>query len=116
MPRAKLAGSPSSTFMDASLSATVTPDCAKPLPACRAAGVNKELLNLEHVDFVDSSGIGEIVKGHMTMRKQGGHLKLACLTKPVSDLLQATSLNKVFDPDEESALKSFESRLRATAS
>jgi anti-sigma B factor antagonist len=83
-----------------------------------AAGGNKVLLNLKEVDFVDSSGIGEIVRGHMTMRKQGGHLKLACLTKPVGDLLQATSLNKLFEiyPDEESALKSFESGLRATAS
>jgi anti-sigma B factor antagonist len=83
-----------------------------------AAGVNKVLLNLEQVDFVDSSGIGEIVKGHMAMRKQGGHLKLACLSNTVSNLLQTTSLNKLFEiyPDEGSALKSFESGLSATAS
>jgi len=82
-----------------------------------AAGVNKMLLNLKEVDFVDSSGIGEIVKGHMAMRKRGGHLKLACLTKPVNDIFRATSLNKLFEiyGDEESALKSFESGLGAAA-
>lgn len=82
-----------------------------------AAGVNKVVLNLKEVDFVDSSGIGEMVKGHMTMKKQGGHLKLANLTKPVSDLLQATALNRLFEiyPDETSALDSFGSSKAATA-
>ena len=87
------------------------------LARCAAAGANKMLLNLKEVDFVDSSGIGEIVKGHMAMRKRGGHLKLACLRKPVNDIFQATSLNKLFEiyADEESALKSFESGLGAAA-
>jgi anti-sigma B factor antagonist len=80
------------------------------LAGLSAVGSNKVLLNMREVDYVDSAGIGDIVKGHMSMRKQGGYLKLANLTKPVSDLLQATSLNKLFEiyPDEESALKSFE--------
>lgn len=74
-----------------------------------AAGKRKVLLNLKEVDFVDSSGIGEMVKGHMALRKNGGQLKLCGLTKTVSDLLQATSLNKLFDihPDEPSAVKAF---------
>jgi anti-sigma B factor antagonist len=80
-----------------------------------AAGVNKVLLNLQEVDFVDSSGIGEIVKAHMAIRKQGGHLKLACLTKPVSDLLQSTALNKLFEiyADEATAVRSFENAASA---
>jgi anti-sigma B factor antagonist len=87
------------------------------LARCAAAGVNKLLLNLKEVDFVDSSGIGEIVKGHMAMRKHGGDLKLACLTKPVNDIFQATSLNKLLEiyPDEGSALRSFESGIGAAA-
>ena len=74
-----------------------------------AAGVNKVLLNLKEVDFVDSSGIGEMVKGHMIMRKMGGQMKLSSVGKTVGDLLQATALNKVFEiyPDETSALQSF---------
>lgn len=82
-----------------------------------SAGVNKVVLNMAEVDFVDSSGIGEMVKGHMAMRKQGGQLKLTSLSKTVSDLLQATSLNKIFEiyADEASALKSFESGMSAGA-
>jgi anti-anti-sigma factor len=67
---------------------------------------------------VDSSGIGELVRGHMAMSKQGGRLKLTNLTKVVSDLLQATALTKVFDihPDEASAVQSCKAIGRGAAS
>ena len=82
-----------------------------------AAGVNKVLLNLKEVDFVDSSGIGEMVKGHMTLRKMGGQMKLTTLSKTVNDLLQATALNKLFEiyPDESAAVASFGTGSRASA-
>jgi len=66
---------------------------------------------------VDSSGIGEMVKGHMTMRKAGGQMKLCTPSKAVGDLLQATALNKLFEihPDEAAAIKSFSSGVRASA-
>lgn len=87
------------------------------LAGLAAAGAKKILLNLKEVDFVDSSGIGEMVKGHMSVRKGGGQLKLCSLTKPVNDLLQATSLNKIFEihPDEASAIKSFRSSIGASS-
>lgn len=74
-----------------------------------AAGINKVVFNMAAVNFLDSSGIGELVRGHMALRKTGGALKLANLSKPVNDLLQATALNKVFEifADETSAVKSF---------
>lgn len=74
-----------------------------------AAGARKVVLNLKEVDYVDSSGMGEIVRSHMAIRKQGGQMKLANLSKMVSDLLHATGMNKVFDihPDEASATRSF---------
>jgi anti-sigma B factor antagonist len=74
-----------------------------------AGGAPKILLNMQEVDFIDSSGIGELVRGHMAIRKQGGQLKLTNLSKTVNDLLVATSLNKIFDihRDEASALESF---------
>ncbi|MGA2812814.1 MAG: STAS domain-containing protein [Candidatus Acidiferrum sp.] len=74
-----------------------------------AAGSQKVLLNMKDVDFIDSSGIGELVRSHMAIRKQGGELKLAGLNPTVNNLLTATSLNKVFsvEPDEASAIKSF---------
>jgi len=74
-----------------------------------ANGTRKVVLNFREVDYVDSSGMGEIVRSHLALRKQGGQLKLASLSKMVSELLQATSMNKVFDiqPDEASAVRSF---------
>ena len=71
---------------------------------------NKHIvLNLGEVVYIDSSGIGELVKAHTTIRNKGGQLKLASLNQRVHDLLQITRLASVFDieKDEASALRSF---------
>ena len=67
------------------------------------------VLNLGEVNYVDSSGVGELVKAHTTIRNHGGQLKLANLNKRVHDLLQMTRLATVFDiqKDEASAIASF---------
>lgn len=72
-------------------------------------GNKKLLLNLGDVNYIDSSGIGELVAAFTTVRKQGGELKLLNLTKKVHDLLQITKLYTVFDvkDDEATAIKSF---------
>jgi anti-sigma B factor antagonist len=69
----------------------------------------KILLNLADVDYIDSSGIGELVSGFTAVKNQSGDLKLLHLTKKVRDLLQITKLFTVFDvyTDEGTALKSF---------
>ncbi|HEX4484970.1 MAG TPA: STAS domain-containing protein [Terriglobales bacterium] len=74
-----------------------------------AKGQKKILLNLGDVNYIDSSGIGELVSAFTTVRKQGGDLKLLNLTKKVHDLLQITKLYTVFDvkDDETAAVKSF---------
>ncbi len=75
------------------------------------------VLNLGEVNYIDSSGVGELVKAHTTIRNQGGHLKLANLTKRVHDLLQMTRLSSVFDiqKDEASAIASFGGSSQAVA-
>ena len=72
-------------------------------------GSNKILLNLANVDYIDSSGIGELVSAYTTVKNSGGELKLLQLTKKVHDLLQITKLSTVFDvsDDEASAVASF---------
>lgn len=74
-----------------------------------AKGNNDIVLNLGEVVYIDSSGIGELVKAHTTIRNKGGRLKLANLNRRVHDLLEMTRLSSVFDieRDEASALKSF---------
>ena len=74
-----------------------------------AKGSNRILLNLANVDYIDSSGIGELVSAYTTVKNSGGELKLLQLTKKVHDLLQITKLYTVFDvkDDEASAISSF---------
>jgi anti-sigma B factor antagonist len=74
-----------------------------------AKGSKKIVLNLAEVNYIDSSGIGELVSAFTTTRNHGGELKLLNLTKKVNDLLQITKLYTVFDVknDEADAVKSF---------
>jgi anti-sigma B factor antagonist len=67
------------------------------------------VLNLAAVDFVDSSGLGELVRSQVSIRSHGGQLKLVSPSKHVHDLLSITKLDRVFDieQDEASALNSF---------
>ena len=73
-------------------------------------GKKKIVLNLANVDYVDSSGVGELVSSFTTVRNAGGELKLLNLTKKVQDVLYVTKLYTVFDvkDDEFTAVKSFD--------
>src|SRR5579862_147404 len=72
-------------------------------------GANNIVMNLGEVVYIDSSGVGELVKAFTTIRNRGGRMKFANLNQRVHDLLQMTRLSSVFDieKDEASALKSF---------
>jgi anti-sigma B factor antagonist len=74
-----------------------------------AKGSKSILLNLGDVNYIDSSGIGELVSAFTSVRNSGGELKLLNLTKKVKDLLQITKLYTVFDikDDEASAIAAF---------
>ena len=72
-------------------------------------GHKKLVMNLEGVPYVDSAGLGEIVRTYTTVSRQGGNLKLLNLTKRIEDLLAITKLLTVFDvfETEQEALNSF---------
>lgn len=73
-------------------------------------GKKKIILNLEHVDYIDSSGVGELVGCFTSVKSSGGELKLLNLTQKVRDVLHVTKLYTVFDikDDEFHAVKSFD--------
>jgi anti-sigma B factor antagonist len=75
-----------------------------------AQGKKKIILNLAEVDYIDSSGVGELVGSFTTVRNSGGELKLLNLTPKVKDVLHVTKLYTVFDikDDEFHAVKSFD--------
>jgi anti-sigma B factor antagonist len=67
------------------------------------------LLNLADVPYIDSAGLGEIVRTYTTVSRQGGQLKLVNLTKRITDLLSITKLLTVFETfdSEPEALASY---------
>ncbi|MFN0085364.1 MAG: STAS domain-containing protein [Blastocatellia bacterium] len=69
----------------------------------------KLLLNLANVPYMDSGGLGEIVRSYTTVKRAGGDLKLLNATKRISDLLTITKLITVFEihDDEAAGVKSF---------
>jgi len=72
-------------------------------------GHKKILLNFADVPYVDSAGLGEIVRTYTTVSRQGGNLKLLNLTKRITDLLAITKLLTVFETFEveNDAIRSF---------
>ena len=67
------------------------------------------LLNLKNLDYLDSSGIGELVRNYLAVVKKGGAMKVVGLAPKVEEILKVTQLYQVFPefPDEASALESF---------
>ncbi|HJO37856.1 MAG: STAS domain-containing protein [Vicinamibacterales bacterium] len=74
-------------------------------------GKRKLILNLEGVPYVDSAGLGEIVRTYTTVSRQGGQLKLVHLTKRIEELMAITKLLTVFETyeSEQEAVDSFAS-------
>ncbi len=75
-----------------------------------AAGPDpKVILNLEHVDYIDSTGLGAIVMGSSAVRNNGGMVKLLNLNRRNLELLVATKLTVIFEifADEQDAVNSF---------
>jgi anti-sigma B factor antagonist len=72
-------------------------------------GNKKIVLNLAEVPYIDSAGLGEIVRTYTTVSRQGGSLKLLNLTKRITDLLSITKLLTVFETydSESEAIRSF---------
>jgi anti-sigma B factor antagonist len=72
-------------------------------------GQRKMVLNLAAVPYLDSAGLGEVVRAYTTVSRQGGSLKLLNLTKRITDLLSITKLLTVFETfdSESDAVQSF---------
>ncbi len=66
-------------------------------------------VNMEDVNFIDSSGLGALISSLRTARDSGGDLRVCSLTEQVSMVFQVMRLNKVFKifDTKEDALRSF---------
>lgn len=72
-------------------------------------GHRKILLDMAHISYMDSSGVGELLACYQHVANQGGHMKLLNLSTKIKDLLQVTQLLSVFEyfDDEMRAINSF---------
>jgi anti-sigma B factor antagonist len=67
------------------------------------------VLNLSGLQYLDSSGIGELARVYVSVVKEGGQMKVVGLSPKVEEILKITQLYRVFPefPSEEEALQSF---------
>lgn len=81
----------------------------KAVDAVLDRGATRLLLNLARTPYIDSAGLGEIIRCYTAFRKKGGELKLLSPNERILDLLTITNLLNVFDAydDEATAVASF---------
>ena len=72
-------------------------------------GKKQIVLNMDHVTYIDSAGLGTLVAAHHSARSQGAGLKLSNLGSRFQEILQVTKLLTVFDvyDSEAAAVHSF---------
>lgn len=72
-------------------------------------GNRRVIANLRGVNWVNSTGIGILITGYTTLRKNKGDLKLLNVTKKIQSILYVTKLNLIFEcfDDEDAAVQSF---------
>jgi anti-sigma B factor antagonist len=82
-----------------------------------STGIQKILVDLDGVPYIDSTGVGFLVGSHTTVSHEGGWLKLVRVKSKILDVLKVMNLLKIFDiyEDEETALKSFEEKKTVSA-
>jgi anti-sigma B factor antagonist len=74
-----------------------------------SSGATKMVINLEHVNYVDSAGLGTLIELHRKTKDKGGRLKLCNLRPNLKQALEIARLLPIFDIclNEADAMASF---------
>jgi anti-sigma B factor antagonist len=94
------------TIVDISGRLTIGPaliHLAETVNASLNAGKRKILLNLAGVNYIDSSGIGELNATLKTVAGGGGALKLLQASKRVQDLMRMVGVHPLFSFEQQEA-------------
>jgi len=83
--KGKIMGGPEST------------ELLKKIDETLAAGYTKIVVNMTDVDWIDSTGLGILISLLISLKKRGGHLKLANISDLFRSLLTITKFISVFD-------------------
>ncbi len=72
-------------------------------------GYKRVIVNLEHVPWVNSTGLGILIAGYTTLKREGGALKLIHVTDRIESILMITKLGTIFESysEEQQAMDSF---------
>jgi anti-sigma B factor antagonist len=70
------------------------------------------LMNLEHIEYLSSAGLGNLVGLLKKSRRSNSQFKLCCLQEPIEELFEVMRLTKIFEifKTEAEAVKSFEAK------
>ena len=61
------------------------------------AGVNRIIINLSKLEYLDSTGLGVLIGGLKRLREAGGNLALVGPGMRILRIFEITGLNKIFD-------------------
>ncbi len=88
---------------------TTSPDVRKVFDRIIKEKVPKVILNLQGVNYIDSSGLATLVEGLQRLKTYGGKMKLTNLSGKVKSLFEITKLERLFEiyPEEEKAVETF---------
>jgi anti-sigma B factor antagonist len=91
------------------LTADEEPRLLKEVRRLMEEGSRRVLLNLAHVSYVDSTGIGEIVGAYTRVVREGGMLKVCGASLRTLELFDTTNIGTVIHTfaTEDEALESF---------
>jgi anti-sigma B factor antagonist len=75
-------------------------------------GIQKVLIDMDSVPYIDSTGVGFLVSTHTSLTNDGGQLKLLKVKPKILEVFKIMNLLSVFEifDDDEPAMKSFESQ------
>ncbi len=74
-----------------------------------AQGNKQLILNLQHIDYIDSTGLGSMVICYTSLQKIGGGMKLVNLNRRNLELMLLTKLSTIFQifAEEQEAVNAF---------
>ena len=76
------------------LDVATSPELRELLVKLVGDGANRLVLNLDGVDFLDSTGLGTIISVLKRARTHGGDLRLVCSQARITRLFEITGLDK----------------------
>lgn len=60
-------------------------------------GIKKVIIDLDEVNRMNSTGLGILMRGYMSMKNSEGDIKLVALNESLKGILIMTQLNKIFE-------------------